>query len=80
VASVTGPTPADGAVGYTWARYDQIWQLAPSPPDGSCATVDNTYTYAQTSSGRAYTLTFCLGAVTGGYAAGVHTAVPGAIQ
>lgn len=61
---------------------------APTPIDGDCATdtvASNPYIY--TSSGTAsgglyptYTLTFCVGAQTGGLAAGGHTASPAGIQ
>lgn len=53
---------------------------APTPVDGTCTALQNTYTYTQVSSGASYTLTFCLGAQTGGLAAGARTANPGGIQ
>jgi general secretion pathway protein G len=60
---------------------------APTPSDGSCTTAQNAYTYAtsgtsytgsdgSTSVYPSYTLTFCLGNVTGGYLTGVHTGSP----
>lgn len=52
---------------------------APTPVDGSCVTASNTYTYTQVSSGVSYTIRFCLGAQTGGLAAGVQCATPGGI-
>jgi prepilin-type N-terminal cleavage/methylation domain-containing protein len=51
---------------------------APQPFDGTCTTTNNQYTY--TGSQNYYTLTFCLGAVTGGYGQGVHTLTPAGIQ
>jgi len=51
----------------------------PTPADGSCAAA-TAYTYVQTSSGDSYTLTYCLGAATGGIAAGVGTATPAGIR
>lgn len=79
-ASTTGPTTSDGSP--AWSTLMSAWPTAPAPADGSCTNVagSNLYTYTQTSSGAAYTLTFCFGAATGGYAAGVHTASPTGIQ
>jgi len=48
---------------------------APTPTDGDCTTLENTYTYAQTGSGSGYTLSFCLGAPTGGLGTGLTTPV-----
>lgn len=53
---------------------------APTPVDGSCVATQNTYTYASVGSGTGYTLTFCLGATTGGLSAGTHTASQAGIQ
>ena len=51
----------------------------PTPStDGTCAS--NTYTYAASSSNASYTLTYCLGALTGGMAAGPATATPQGIR
>lgn len=50
----------------------------PEPVDG--CTTGASYTYAQTSSGASYTLTYCLGGAAGGISSGVHTAYPGGIQ
>ena len=55
---------------------------APTPPDGDCTTGNNPYTYNQTTFGAAassYTLTYCLGADTGGVTAGLNTATPAGI-
>jgi type II secretion system protein G len=69
----TGGSPA-------WTTYVASWPAAPTPPDGSCTGGNNTYVYAQTGSGSGYTLTFCLGAATSSYAAGVRTASPAGIN
>lgn len=57
---------------------------APKPQDGNCAATganSNEYWYAGgTGSGASYTLTFCIGADTGGYSAGQHTLTPAGIQ
>jgi type II secretion system protein G len=71
-ASTTGPTTSDGSP--AWSTFISTWPTAPTPAETGCTSGQNTYTYTQTGSGTGYTLTFCLGAVTGGYAAGVHTA------
>jgi len=61
----------------------------PTPPtpinDGTCpapavAGTVPPYTYAMTGSGATYTITYCLGAQTGGVSAGWHTATPAGIQ
>lgn len=53
---------------------------APQPFDGPGCTsqAQNAYTY--TGGQNSYTLTFCIGAVTGGYAQGPHTLTPAGIQ
>ncbi len=53
---------------------------APTPFDGGCTTTTNTYTYTSASPNSTYTLTFCLGGVTGGLTAGSHTASQGGIS
>lgn len=67
--------------------YIGLLPTAPAPADGTCASANsgNYYWVANTagaSSGltNAYSLTFCLGAATGGYSAGVHTLTPAGIQ
>jgi len=77
-ASTTGPTAADGTP--AWSTFISTWPTAPLPAETGCTGAQNSYTYTQTASQAAYTLTFCLGATTGGYAAGVHTASPTGIQ
>jgi prepilin-type N-terminal cleavage/methylation domain-containing protein len=51
---------------------------APTPPDGTCTADQNAYDYATTASG--YSMTFCLGAATGGLGAGLRTATESGIQ
>ncbi len=63
--------------------YIGLVPSAPAPQDGSCtaaAAGGNTYLYTSTPSGSSYTLTFCLGANTGGYSAGTRTLTPAGIQ
>jgi type II secretion system protein G len=72
--------------GTAWSTYFAgTWPAAPTPVDGTCSAAQNTYTY--TASGTvsngvypSYGLAFCIGASTGGYAAGVKTASPSGIQ
>lgn len=52
---------------------------APQPPDGSCSADENQYTYRLINQNE-YVLTFCLGATTGPYKAGLHTLSPGGIK
>ncbi len=52
---------------------------APTPVDGTCIAASNTYTYTQRTSGSSYTVSFCLGAQTGGLSAGTQCATPGGI-
>jgi hypothetical protein len=54
--------------------YIAVPPTAPTPPDGDCTEPQNTYTYAQKSSGSNYSLTFCVGGEIGGFGAGVRTA------
>ncbi len=73
-------------------NYVESLPTAPSPQDGTCTATQNTYTYTGTGTSYAspkdgtttvypgYTYTFCLGAATGGYGAGTHTASPSGIQ
>lgn len=68
------PTPGDGTP--TFASFLSAWPTAPAPEDGTCTAAENTYTYQGRNAADAaddasdpafYTLTFCLGAPTGGY-------------
>ena len=77
-ATSAAPTPGNGSPAFS--TYLATYPTAPAPQDGTCSAAQNTYTYAQTGSGTGYTLAFCLGAATGGFAAGVHTATPAGLQ
>lgn len=77
-ASTTGPLSTDGTP--AWSTLMSAWPTAPTPNETGCTAAQNAYTYTQTGTGTGYTITFCLGAITGGYAAGVHTASPSGIQ
>lgn len=77
-ATAGSPTAADGNPAFS--TYLATFPTAPAPQDGACTAGQNTYTYAQVGGGTSYTNTFCLGAATGGFAAGVHTASPSGLQ
>lgn len=74
---------ANTVVGLT-PTYIGLAPAAPTPQDGSCAsgaTIGaNNYWYQTNMTGSVYTLTFCLGAQTGGYSAGTRTLTPAGIQ
>jgi type II secretion system protein G len=87
----TGTSIATGAAatvgGTPWNTYfSGTWPTAPTPVDGtSCDATTNSYRYDGTGTAAngvhpTYTLTFCLGAVTGGYPAGPKTASQSGIQ
>lgn len=62
--------------------YIGVIPAAPTPADAPCNDTTNAYSY-QVPSGNSvnsYTLTFCLGQQTGGYAAGTHTMTQAGIQ
>lgn len=59
-------------------NYITVVPSAPTPAGGSCSQSQNSYTYY--SSGSSYQLSFCLGASTSGYSAGVHVLSPAGIQ
>ena len=61
------------------SKYIGVVPTAPTPAGGSCPEADNTYTYKYISP-TGYQLTFCLGNITGGYAAGKHTLTQAGIQ
>ena len=62
-------------------KYIGLFPTAPSPADLPCTPTTNSYSYdgGQTT-GATYTLTFCLGSITGGYSAGTHILTPAGIQ
>lgn len=68
-------------------NYIGLIPTAPTPADGTCAGTAtqgaNSYYWVGTNSvtlTSTYTVTFCLGAATGGYSAGTHTLTPSGIQ
>lgn len=75
-AGSPGTPPSGGTPAFN--TYLAQWPAAPTPAETGCTAGQNTYNY--TGSVTSYTLTFCLGAATGGYAAGPKTASPSGIQ
>ena len=75
--------PTSSSIATTIASGTSIYMAtvptAPTPVDGTCVAASNTYTYTQRTSGSSYTVSFCLGAQTGGLSAGVQCATPGGI-
>ena len=66
-----------GALSYNGQTYLTIIPAAPNPPDGTCGTGNNSYSYTQINNGDSYTLSFCLGNNTGALAsAGEKCATP----
>lgn len=59
--------------------FISAFQAAPLPVGGTCTVAQNTYTYTS-ANGAIYSITFCLGAATGAYAAGLRTAGPNGIR
>lgn len=82
-----GTYPATAAAGgeikaSTTVYMSQI-PTPPSPHDGACTAANNLYAYAvqgASTTNPSYTITYCLGATTGGLDAGVSVATPATIQ
>ena len=75
---------ASGSVEFGSNVYMMKIPTAPTPVDGASCVTDgtNTYVYDYNDSsgfGGSYTLTYCLGAATGGVLAGSNTATPAGI-
>ncbi len=78
------PLPATG-LGFPniVPSYIGLIPTAPTPPDGTCTSPQNSYTPIANNGSTltgVYGITFCLGAQTGGYGAGVHTLTQAGIQ
>jgi prepilin-type N-terminal cleavage/methylation domain-containing protein len=74
--------PTSSAMVYLTPTYIGLIPTAPLPQDGTCSSAQNSYAYSGGggNSISTYTLTFCLGAATGGYSAGLHTLTQAGIQ
>ena len=72
---------AAGSIATGGVTYMASVPANPTPTnDGTCGTANASYIYTATGSNTTYTLTYCLGAATGGITAGPHTASPVGIQ
>lgn len=47
------------------STYMQVVPSAPTPVDGNCTSIQNTFSYSQTENGNSYTISLCLGNTTG---------------
>jgi prepilin-type N-terminal cleavage/methylation domain-containing protein len=74
--------PTNSATTYLVPNYIGVTPTAPSPQDGTCSSTQNNYVFSSPVAAPAatYSLTFCLGAATGGYPAGMHTLTQAGIQ
>jgi prepilin-type N-terminal cleavage/methylation domain-containing protein len=74
----------DGAAEPFVPNFIPIFPVAPLPGDGVCASDpgrgNNNYWYDVADDGLTYTLTYCLGKQTGGFAPGVHFETPNGAQ
>jgi type II secretory pathway pseudopilin PulG len=77
--SVTTGAPTPGAGTPAFSTLLATWPKAPTPVETGCTAAQNTYTYALVGT-TDYTIKFCLGAATGGYAAGIRTAKSAGIK
>lgn len=78
--SSTGSISGKVSVGDTASTtYMGIVPTAPLPADGVCSTT-NPYVYNSEDDNRSYTLTYCIGAPTGGIPAGTNAATPAGIR
>ena len=77
---LTGTADSGDSISYNSVTYMKSVPTAPKPADGSCTSTTNAYVYAAVgSSYTSYTFQYCLGAITGGVPAGLHTATPGGL-
>ncbi|MEK7652206.1 MAG: prepilin-type N-terminal cleavage/methylation domain-containing protein [Patescibacteria group bacterium] len=80
VITTGGTTLADLVPSYVGAL-----PTSPAPAEANCTgtgasqTLNNSYVYLS-ANGSTYTLSFCLGGVTGGYGGGTHSVSPAGIQ
>jgi type II secretion system protein G len=80
-----GGYPATASSGYAIASGSNVYMAQyPTPPvpstDGGCPANVTNYAYTATSSNTSYTISYCLGAATGGLNAGAGTATPAGIK
>jgi prepilin-type N-terminal cleavage/methylation domain-containing protein len=86
MGGASGVIRVDGSTTRTLTpTYIGLIPSAPTPADNAnggttCTAANNAYMYQATATGNTYTITFCLGDVTGGYSSGVRTLTPAGIQ
>ncbi len=68
------------ALTFNSITYMGMIPTAPLPFDTGCTADNNSYAYVGTTGGTTYSITYCLGANTGGVTPGPHTATPLGIQ
>ena len=71
-------TMGSGSITLGGVTYMAIIPDNPTPADGSCGSSE--YVYATTDVNSTYSITYCLGAATGGLAASTHKATPAGIS
>jgi prepilin-type N-terminal cleavage/methylation domain-containing protein len=76
-AALEDPGAMDGAAEAFVPNYIGLIPLSPTPADGTCTDSvgrgGNNYWYDVSDDGTQYTVTFCLGKITGQLPAGIHT-------
>lgn len=76
-ANGAGGCDADGSPGAT--LFMGLVPTAPAPADENCSATENSYEYLAATA-NTYSLTFCLGRLTGTLSAGIRTATPDGIN
>jgi len=74
------PTSTDfvgGALVHGTTTYMSVIPFAPNPPDGTCDSDTNQFSYTQTEAGASYTVSFCTGGPVAALPAGTLCATPG---
>ncbi|MGI6374007.1 MAG: type II secretion system protein [Patescibacteria group bacterium] len=64
----------------TLTPYLIVFPTPPTPADSTTCDNNNSYDYKSAGNDGTYTLTYCLGAGTGGIPAGINTATPSGIS
>jgi prepilin-type N-terminal cleavage/methylation domain-containing protein len=74
------PATASVVSGSALSTFMAMVPTAPTPYDTATCQTTNAYSYTMLTGGTGYTLTFCLGANTGGLLAGARTASEAGIK
>ena len=70
---------ASGSLSYNNQTYLSTIPSAPNPPDGTCDSGTNQFSYTQDNNGESYTITFCTGGNINSLSAGNLCATPGGL-